>query len=52
MIMKDEMENQQTREMKRQNLSIEICPGIARRTNRKRRAKEVNAAPQLWPEVF
>src|SRR6266487_4250165 len=30
--MKDEMENQQTRKMIRENPSIEICPGITRRT--------------------
>jgi quercetin dioxygenase-like cupin family protein len=30
--MKDEMESQQTRKMKRENPTIEICPGIARRT--------------------
>jgi hypothetical protein len=30
--MKDEMENQQTRRMKRENPEIEICPGITRRT--------------------
>ena len=30
--MKDEMENQQTRKMKQENPSIEICPGITRRT--------------------
>src|SRR4030095_8738470 len=30
--MKDEMENQQTRKMKRENPTIEICPGITRRT--------------------
>jgi quercetin dioxygenase-like cupin family protein len=29
--MKDEMENKQTRRMKRANPSIEICPGITRR---------------------
>ncbi len=30
--MKAEMENQQTQKMKRENPSIEICPGITRRT--------------------
>ncbi len=30
--MKNEMENHQTREMKRENPTIEICPGITRRT--------------------
>src|SRR5438876_8886176 len=30
--MKNEMENQQTRRMKRENPTIEICPGITRRT--------------------
>src|SRR5206468_12285664 len=30
--MKDEMENQRTREIKRENPTIEICPGITRRT--------------------
>src|SRR6266852_3192163 len=30
--MKNEMENQQTRRMKRENPNIEICPGITRRT--------------------
>jgi hypothetical protein len=30
--MKDEMESQQTRKMERENPSIEICPGITRRT--------------------
>jgi quercetin dioxygenase-like cupin family protein len=30
--MKDETENQQTRKIKRENPTIEICPGIMRRT--------------------
>src|SRR6266704_5643279 len=30
--MKNEMENQQTRRMKRENPTIEICPDITRRT--------------------
>ena len=30
--MKDEIKSQQTRKMKRENPSIEICPGITRRT--------------------
>jgi quercetin dioxygenase-like cupin family protein len=30
--MKDELKNQQTRKMKRENPFIEICPGITRRT--------------------
>jgi len=31
-MMKDEIKSQQTRKMKRENPSIEICPGITRRT--------------------
>ena len=30
-MMKDEIKSQQTRKMKRENPSIEICPGITRR---------------------
>jgi quercetin dioxygenase-like cupin family protein len=30
--MEDQMENQQTRKMKQENPTIEICPGITRRT--------------------
>jgi hypothetical protein len=51
--MKDEMENQQTRKMKRENPSIEIYPGISRtsRFSSPSRRERICHSPSTIPSV-